>query len=371
MAIFSGCGKSPQSAGTSTETTNGIAGIVLQQGSPVAGARIQIMHPGGRDLDTSLHSDSMGRFALVGEQLVGTTLHVLALRQDSSAMALHYHSQWQSDTNLALHLLPSQSLEITGLQPQQEIQLLGTPFQTRASDLGQARFAALPPGRYTALSQGIPQASLRVDALTPTVVELTNNAMLLEDFADGDDCHALFPWSGQGCWYISSRNGAQIIWPSNTHRFSSSLISQGSWRDLSFHLEYALELPESAVILPEPGVQVGLYLAPWALDLRDLDTLRFMARGNGLLMVALEQELPNGQFRKAIWERQLDGDWQSIVIAMDENIASPNFPEHALFSQVSDSIRLLTFFLKSGTHFSLDDIRLIGVPPEVFLLRYN
>lgn len=347
-------------AGTSTETTNGVAGIVTLRDEPFAAAKVSLVYPDGKPSSFATTTDSQGHFTLTADT---GNYNLWIETPDSAFMGWRYGVRTGRDTALSVGIDAPGAWSVESLLPGEHLCLLGTPFCTAVSDQGDAFFAALPAGSFTLLRDAIPSASATIVPRDTVHTTDPSRTFLLEDFEDGDARHLLTPWSGGDGWFLSVHGRTRLVFPRDSIPFSDALTTTNAWNGgRSFLVRY--DDPDK-----KPGVvsmQVGLRLGQKSLNLTELDSIRFWARGTGMLRIALEQEISAGKFRKSIWDISLYPDWREISLTTAFPQGGDDYMYHVPFREVADKIHLLTFFLSEGDEFALDQIRLTGVRPEEF-----
>jgi len=355
--LLGACGLSDH-AGTSTETTNGVAGVVRLDGKPLVAAKVTLVNTDGKRTAFVDSSDSSGRFVIRADS---GRYHLLVESADSSSLAWLYNVITGKDTALAVGASAPGAWLLDGLSPLDSVCILSSPYCVRADGNGQAFFDRLPAASFTATRQSYPLASATVLSNDTVKTSFTGNrGFVLEDFDDGDSRHLLEPLSGGKGWYLSLRSHTRLQFPADSIPFSLALVTEGAWKGRSLKLQFE----DSAAADQVVSVQVGLFLSDSSLDLSSLDSLCFWSKGDGMLRVALEQ-MTLGRYRKTIWDVSLfPGEWRetSLVMSDADTAGADNVP----FVEIGPKVHLLTFFLSKSRSFRLDQIRLVGVRPDHF-----
>lgn len=362
VAALVACGSSDH-AGTSTETTNGVAGIVHINNTPLAAAKVSLVRPDGSLSAFSAQSDSTGHFAIEADS---GRYHLLVETTDSSAMAWRYDVLTGRDTSISVGADAPGSWKIQGANRNDSICILATPFCAQADAQGVVVFPHLPVAAFTAVLGGRPIASASIVAHdTAQTREFIRQQFILEDFDDGDSRHLLAPLSGGDGWYLVVPSHTILKYPADSQPFGLALVTQNAWKGRSLLVKYS----DTAAIPQVPSLQIGLKMADSALDLSTLDSLCFWARGDGLLQVALEQEVTPGVFRKSIRTVTLENEWRQTSLVVSEFKGDSTYGLHVPFRQIGSRIHLLTFFVAEGTELGLDQIRFTGVSAANFTVR--
>lgn len=359
VAALVACGSSDH-AGTSTETTNGVAGIVHIANTPLAAAKVSLVRPDGSLSKFSARSDSTGHFAIEADS---GRYNLLVETTDSSAMAWRYDVLTGRDTSLSVGADAPGSWKINGANPNDSICILATPFCASADAQGTVLFPHLPVAAFTAVLGGRPVASASIVAHdTALTREFIRQQFILEDFDDGDARHLLAPLSGGEGWYLKVPNHTVLKYPASAQPFDLALVTQNAWKGRSLLVKYA----DTAAVPQVPSLQIGLKMADSALDLSTLDSLCFWARGDGLLQVALEEVVSPGVFRKSIRTVTLEKEWRQTSLVVSEFVGDSTYALHVPFREIGARIHLLTFFVAEGTELGLDQIRFTGVSAANF-----
>jgi hypothetical protein len=350
-------------SGTSTETTNGIAGVVRVDGAPLVAAKVTLIHANGAVSAFGSTSDSSGRFFIAADS---GRYHLLVEAPDSTSMAWRYDVVTGQDTALEVGATPPGSWKINGLAAGDSVCLLVTPFCGAANAEGSALFSYLPEASFTAVRNGLPIASATIVPSDTVVTGATSgHGLVLEDFDDGDARHLLQPLSGGLGWHIFVPSHTLLNFPSDTLPFSLALVTENAWRGRSLLIRY-----QDTAFRPQvASMQVGLFLGDAGLDLSQLDSICFWVRGDsGLVDVAFEQIVAPGEYVKSVQTVSVESDWREKSIPISRFVDDPGYANHVSFATISSQVHQLTFSLSGGHEFSLDQIRLVGVVPAQFTL---
>lgn len=172
------------------------------------------------------------------------------------------------------------------------------------------------------------------------------NSVLVDDF---EDSSLKSPLPNTGWWYSSNTDSATVSSP----RLVDALRNR---------MGRALQITYSAPPSPSQYALLGLVLTAAPRSLRTLDSMVFWARGTGRVSIAFDRFQPNIS-KKAWLTKALDSNWTRICIQPHQlDPAAPlGEDENVGWEGVRDSVTNLSFFLRGGTSFWIDDIRLYGV----------
>lgn len=350
---------SSDQAGTSTETTNGIAGVVTVENVPLGAARVALVYNDGALSPYSTTTDSLGYFEF---QADSGHYNLWVDSKDSSSSAWLYDVLVGRDTALQVGLQATGAWFIEGFDPLDSVCLLSTPFCQTADPLGTVFFNRLPYGAFTAMEKGKPVASATIHPGDTVVTKGFSRSFVLEDFEDGDSRHLLAPWSGGKGWYIGVAPNTRLDFPTQTPLFPSALVYDNAREGRSLLVRYTDTAPKPQVV----SMQVGLFLGEKGLDWTGLDSLCFWARGSGMVRVALEQEKGNGEYTKAIWDIKLEDDWRQFSLVTSATVWGEGYPMHVPFQEIASQVHRLTFLLTEGREFALDHIWVTGLSAHSF-----
>jgi hypothetical protein len=176
--------------------------------------------------------------------------------------------------------------------------------------------------------------------------KLLLNSVLVDDF---EDSSLKSPLPNTGWWYSSSTDSATV---SSPRLVDAALNRTGR----------ALQVTYSAPSSKSQYALLGLVLAARPRSLRTLDSMVFWARGPGNVSIAFDRFGPNVS-KKAWLNKVLDSNWTRICIQPHQlDPAAPHGEdENVGWEGVRDSVTNLSFFLRGGKSFWIDDIRFYGV----------
>ncbi|HSQ41026.1 MAG TPA: hypothetical protein VLM37_01960 [Fibrobacteraceae bacterium] len=369
LMLVAGCGI--KNAGTSTETTNGVALILLDGDStPVAFARV-VLYATESDsiLDTAL-ADSMGVTALNWDEALVGNLEVTS--PDSSTMLWSWNRKATEFSDSTILLIP-QSCRMHVYTSEKEIRilrLLSSPYQAQSVN-DTFTFAHIPAGSWTLVHQPDSTDSTHLIALGHAVVSSgdtvvtnldSNTQTVLEDFEDADSRHNLAVLTGSTGWYFNALNSASWLQPLDKADFAAAVFADSSGINHYLALRFILPTDSSMTL-------VGTHFADSGstFDLSALQSISIRMRGDGVVSFAMENPASVGDtlFRKAIWSTTVDSNWHDYTFSPGGEVLWPEIGE-VDFSSIADSIGFVTFFMQSGSWLDVDDLVLEGVVPSTF-----
>ena len=379
----------PDTAGATSETTNGIAVMVVDAATkPVPQARVTLYkRPYKRPqanpaevqpndvtqflpsyvsaLETATADDSgMVQFEILSDQCQNARCYVEGIAgEDSSLMA--WTKLDAADSGISeIELLPSVSLTVRTGASSSDPTVLGTTLMLDATpywaqnDGSAFVFSHVPAGLYTVIADNQPVAEVSLDAGTSvdTLVPLPGltREFVFEDFEDGDSLNNLAKTYPNYGWYFSAFKGASWTKPDSSG-FATALKDDASHGKF---LATDFALGDTGYVLM--GTRLGLDTAHY--DLSALTAIRLTVRGDCEFRVALEHYLDVGDnnFRKALWLAKASNGWTDVVL-LPGNELLDEFSYQVPWGEVSKEIGLFSIFITSGTHLEIDRIVFEGV----------
>jgi len=159
-------------------------------------------------------------------------------------------------------------------------------------------------------------------------------------------------------------------WYFNVDAIGSKIVSKALETDKDrkskvFHGKYSLIANNNY----DAWVLAGMMLRGKGWNLSSLDSISFYAKGSGQIRVALEnwdkKSEDAGQSLKAAseWKDLNAQKWTRYVIKFDDLCYTAQDVSYCYIAWnfLKDDVRQLTFFVRNGTEFYLDDIALYGV----------
>ena len=377
----------PDTAGATSETTNGIAVMVVDAATkPVPQARVTLFKRSGAvpadrpsevqdvtqflpsyvsALETATADDSgMVQFEILPDQCQNARCYVEGIAGEDSSLMVWTKLDAADSIADEIELLPSVSLTVYTGASSSDSTVLGTTLMLDATPYwaqneGSAFvFSHVPAGLYTVVADDQPVAEVSLDAGTSvdTLVPLPGltREFVFEDFEDGDSLNNLAKTYPNYGWYFSAFKGASWIKPDSSG-FAAALKDDASHGKF---LATDFALGDSGYVLM--GTRLGLDTSYY--DLSGLTAIRLTVRGDCEFRVALEHYLDVGDnnFRKALWLTRASDGWTDVVLRPGNEILDESSYQVS-WSEVSKEIGLFSIFITSGTHLEIDKIVFEGV----------
>lgn len=358
LALLSGCSRDP-SSGASTETTNGLMGMVTDEnGKPAARAKVTAWDADGRSrLGTAL-TDSSGHWRIEG---LSGVVGIDVISSDAELGAWRGGHQWSAkvDTLPDIRLRKLVNLATTR---QKLSRLAGTPY---ISFDGLLR--SIPIGSYTVLGdtspRSFPVGSVRCSrSPSDTFVANSDSGFLVEDFDDGDSTWIYGPVRNNASrWFAqTSPSGATFALPMLADSTASAgFDTTSAWRGRSLRFKYTVA---------DTGafVQVGMHFMGM-VDLSKLRQIRLRVKGDGILRLAMHGNDSMGGAR-AVWQISPTSSWSQAVLKVGSELpAGTSDPRRQSFQKLSSRCHALMLQAYAGSTMQIDDIRLDGIEPSAFL----
>lgn len=362
------CGPGKENAGATTETTNGIQISILDSlGNPKANSRVNLYTSNSFVKLDSGWSDSLG-VVVFSKWSRNSRIHFEVISgMDSSLMA------WQASTYDSIQnivLRSSASVRLRTAVPLQDsanlpkmLHFANTPYYgiRQGSDYV---FSRLPSGVY--LLQTTDENTLGSIQLNPNSnvdtlwgFDFLTQALLFDDFEDGDAFSIPAQKNGSQGWYINQEKGAAWISPWTTNEIPDAIQVNSSNSHRILKLNFQLGDTGTVVL----GTHLGLDDA--VFNLSNLTAIRLTLKGDCRFDFALET--PNqpivGKYQKTLWSDSATSDWKEIVFRPGEEIIDSINHQYE-FQSTADSIALMSFFIRSGSYFEIDAIVLEGISPS-------
>lgn len=365
-------GSDPDTAGATSETTNGIAVTVLDAANkPVPQARVTLYSKQGLAVVGSARADAQG-VASFGESsatcmddgtLAGPGCFVEGIAgEDSSLMS--WSSLDAKDSSAEVTLLPSASLTVRTGAAQADfanlfetLALDSTPYAAALAG-GEYVFAHVPAGVFSVVAGDsvVATVSLEDGVVADTLFRVPDvtRELVFEDFDDGDSLNNIAAGYLNYGWYFSASKGASWTKPDSSG-FSSALKEDSSHGKF---LATDFALGDSGYVLM--GTRLGLDTTYY--DLSGLTAIRLTVRGDCEFRVALEHYLDVGDnnFRKALWLAKASDGWTDVVLRPGNELLDESSYQVS-WDEVSKEIGLFSIFITSGTHLEIDKIVFEGV----------
>lgn len=392
LAAFSGCSDSgPETAGATSETTNGIAVVALDGvHKPIPQARVTLYQRLGdvtaerlsegmtppvvsqffpsyvTALETATADDSgMVQFEAELDQCQKARCYVEGIAGEDSSLMVWTKINAADSLADEIELLPSVTLTVrTGAAASDSIvsrsvvKLDATPYWAK-NDGSEFIFSHVPAGLYTLLADDQPVAAVSLDAGTSvdTLVrfqELTRE-YVFEDFDDGDSLNNLAKTYKNFGWYYMPHKGAIFESPDSVGGFAGALVDDGA-RGKYLSLKFTIQDTGYVMLGTRLGLDTGYY------DLSALTALRLKVRGDCMFAVALEhyRQLENNNYNKALWIATANDEWTELVLRPgDELLDDKNY--QVAWDEISTEIGIFSIFIYNGTRLEIDEIVFEGI----------
>ena len=389
LAAFSGCSDSgPETAGATSETTNGIAVIAFDGAhKPIPQARVTLyQRPGAvladspsevQDVSQFLPSyvtalktataDDSGKvlFEIQSDQCQKARCYVEGIAGEDSSLMVWTKLDAADSKADEIELLPSVSLTVRTGAAASDSMVLGsslmldaTPYWAK-NDGSEFVFSHVPTGLYTVVANNQPVADVSLDAGTSVDTlmrfwELTRE-LVFENFDDGDSLNNLAKDYPNYGWYYMPHGDASFESPNITDGFAGALKyddAHGKYLSLQF------TIADSGYVMlgTHLGLDSGYY------DLSALSAIRMRVRGDCSFAVALEhyREVENNNYNKALWLADASDEWTEIVLRPGKETLNDKIYQVA-WDEISSEIGIFSIFIYSGSRMEIDEIVFEGV----------
>ena len=392
LAAFSGCSDSgPETAGATSETTNGIAVVALDGvHKPIPQARVTLYQRLGdvtaerlsegmtppvvsqffpsyvTALETATADDSgMVQFETELDQCQKARCYVEGITGEDSSLMVWTKLDAVDSTADEIELLPSVTLTVrTGAAASDSIvsrsvvMLDATPYWAK-NDGNDFVFSHVPAGLYTIVANTLPVGDISLDAGTSVDTllwfqELTHE-YVFEDFDDGDNLNNLAKTYPNYGWYYLPHKGASFESPDSVGGFAGALVDDGA-RGKYLSLKFTIQDTGYVMLGTRLGLDTGYY------DLSALTALRLKVRGDCMFAVALEhyRQLENNNYNKALWIATANDEWTELVLRPgDELLDDKNY--QVAWDEISTEIGIFSIFIYNGTRLEIDEIVFEGI----------
>lgn len=392
LAAFSGCSDSgPETAGATSETTNGIAVVALDGvHKPIPQARVTLYQRLGdvtaerlsegmtppvvsqffpsyvTALETATADDSgMVQFEAELDQCQKARCYVEGIAGEDSSLMVWTKINAADSLADEIELLPSVTLTVrTGAAASDSIvsrsvvKLDATPYWAK-NDGSEFIFSHVPAGLYTLLADDQPVAAVSLDAGTSvdTLVrfqELTRE-YVFEDFDDGDSLNNLAKTYKNFGWYYMPHKGAIFESPDSAGGFAGALVDDGAGGKY-LSLKYAIQDTAYVMLGTHLGLDSGYY------DLSALSAVRLKVRGDCDFAVALEhyRQIENNNYNKALWMGTANDEWTDLVLHPGKEVLDrENY--QVSWGEISNEIGIFSIFISEGSRLDIDEIVFEGI----------
>lgn len=392
LAAFSGCSDSgPETAGATSETTNGIAVVALDGvHKPIPQARVtlyqradftpaespsedvniqdvtQFLPSYVSALETATADDSgMVQFETEPDQCQNARCYVEGIAGEDSSLMVWSKLDAVDSMADEIELLPSVSLTVrTGAAASDSVvsrsvvMLDATPYWAK-NDGSEFVFSHVPAGLYTLLADDHPVADVSLDAgaSVDTLIRISNvtREYVFEDFDDGDNLNNLAKKYPNYGWYYMPHKGATFESPDSAGGFAGALVDDGT-RGKYLSLKFTIQDTGYVMLGTHIGLDSGYY------DLSSLSAVRMKVRGDCRFAVALEhyRQLENNNYNKALWIATANDEWTELVLRPgDEFLDDKNY--QVAWDEISTEIGIFSIFISEGSRLDIDEIVFEGI----------
>lgn len=389
LTMFSGCSDSgPETAGATSETTNGIAVVALDGvHKPIPQARVtlyqrpraasaespsevqdvtQFLPSYVSALETATANDSgKVQFETLPDQCQGARCYVEGIAGEDSSLMVWSKLDAVDSMADEIELLPSVSLTVrTGAAASDSVisrsvvMLDATPYWAK-NDGSEFVFSHVPAGLYTLLADDQPVADVSLDAgaSVDTLIRISNvtREYVFEDFDDGDNLNNLAKKYPNYGWYYMPHKGATFESPDSAGGFAGALVDDGT-RGKYLSLKFTIQDTGYVMLGTHIGLDSGYY------DLSSLSAVRMKVRGDCRFAVALEhyRQLENNNYNKALWIATANDEWTELVLRPGEEIVdSKNY--QVSWDEISSEIGIFSIFISEGSRLDIDEIVFEGI----------
>lgn len=389
LAAFSGCSDSgPETAGATSETTNGIAVVALDGvHKPIPQARVtlyqrpraasaespsevqdvtQFLPSYVSALETATANDSgKVQFETELDQCQNARCYVEGIAGEDSSLMVWTKINAADSLAEEIELLPSVSLTVRTGAAVSDSTVLGssvmldaTPYCAK-NDGNDFVFSHVPAGLYTIVANSQPVGDISLDAGTSVDTlmwfqELTHE-YVFEDFDDGDNLNNLAKTYPNYGWYYLPHKGASFESPDSAGGFAGALVDDGA-RGKYLSLKFTIQDTGYVMLGTRLGLDTGYY------DLSALTALRLKVRGDCMFAVALEhyRQIENNNYNKAFWFTKASDEWTELVLRPGEEIVdSKNY--QVSWDEISSEIGIFSIFIYNGSFLEIDEIVFEGI----------
>ena len=392
LTMFLGCSDSgPETAGATSETTNGIA-IVALDGvhKPIPQARVtlyqrpraasaespsedvniqdvrQFLPSYVTALETATADDSgMVLFETKPDQCQNARCYVEGIAGEDSSLMVWSKLDVVDSMADEIELQPSVSLTVrTGAAASDSVvsrsvvMLDATPYWAK-NDGSEFVFSHVPAGLYTLLADDQPVADVSLDAgaSVDTLIRISNvtREYVFEDFDDGDNLNNLAKKYPNYGWYYMPHKGATFESPDSAGGFAGALVDDGA-RGKYLTLKFTIQDTGYVMLGTHIGLDSGYY------DLSLLSAVRMNVRGDCRFAVALEhyRQLENNNYNKALWIATANDEWTELVLRPgDELLDDKNY--QVAWDEISTEIGIFSIFISEGSRLDIDEIVFEGI----------
>ena len=372
VAFLVGCSDDRSAGGGGFEgETVAIAGIVRDDGRPLAGARVTWSSTDELEV-RSASTDASGRFELHVRASEPGFLEVVAgdslLSRQPAGSPSSIESDLATDASVRWRgILTRDGRPVSGAR----IRIVGSSLVETTSETGAFRLLRTA-GRAEWVQVFLPEGDTAYNPLpimTDSVLEMDlERPITLDDFEGPDTRSPLGRTIGAGWWFAlddSLSGGTSRITPTGVGgNFRLAYTRQDAWNGTSLAVGFDVDATR-----PVRYAQLGLELADPGLwiDLSRLDSITFRAKGSGFLRMEIFTKSgmvpandPAGQFQTPVAP---DSGWTLHVVRASD-LKAPEGSRAAVdgstWGIASKRVRRLVFTASDSATLRLDDLVLHG-----------
>ena len=391
LAAFSGCSDSgPETAGATSETTNGIAVVALDGvHKPIPQARVtlyqrpraasaespsevqdvtQFLPSYVSALETATADDSgKVQFETRLDQCQNARCYVEGIAGEDSSLMVWTKINAADSLADEIELLPSVSLTVRTGAAASDSSVLGSSVMLDASPYyarqegNEFVFSHVPAGQYTIVANSQPVGEISLDAGTSVDTLMwfqeLSHEYVFEDFDDGDNLNNLAKTYPNYGWYYIPHKGATFESPDSAGGFAGALVDDGA-RGKYLSLKFTIQDTGYVMLGTRLGLDTGYY------DLSALTAVRLKVRGDCMFAVALEhyRQIEKNNYNKAFWFTKATDEWTELILRPGEEIVdSQNY--QVSWDEISSEIGIFSIFIYNGSYLEIDEIVFEGVDP--------
>lgn len=370
LAAFMGCSDSgPETAGATSETTNGIAVVALDGNRrPVPQARVTLFEslPSCVSVLETAFADDSGKvqFDTRFDQCQNVRCYVEGIAGEDSSLMVWTKLNMADSVKNEIELLPSVSLtvrtgaaDLVAADSSGAVLLDASPYYARQEG-NDFVFSHVPAGKYTVIMWGEPVADVSLDAgvSVDTLVRIqeVSRDFVFEDFNDGDSLNNLAKVYPNYGWYYIPHKGAFFERPDSVAGFAGALIDDAQGKYLS--MKFSMGDSGYVALGTRLGLDSGYY------DLSALTAVRLKVRGDCMFAVALEhyRGVENNNYNKTLWFAKANGEWTEIILRPGEESLNDKTYQVA-WDEISNEIGIFSIFIYNGSLLEIDEIVFEGV----------
>lgn len=360
--------------GGTIETTNGYTVAVIdEQGEAVQGAKVKIILVEGwlekRESDEPVMADSLFTDAcgIATFEVLGELVNIQVERgTEEGALLMNLPITEGSADTLVLQPLRTVSGKVNATEGDVKWMMAeGTDFKAKVLE-NDSFYLEIPPAavslfagikvtdsqNYTCRYAATLEAESGQTALDPITVD--PRGILLDDFEDTTGKVYTADILGEGRWYLSKSPSALIHNP-DTFNFVSYLSTADAFEGKSFSIEYSMNY--------ENHISAGFLLGTDSCyDISIFDTISFAVKGDGNVSLRLMWNDNYTEEQYLAWyDYQLTTSWTEVKISPKMLSVRSADPAYSTWSQFGKRIKRISFMVRSGTEFHLDNLRIGGV----------